>query len=77
MPPSLVVVAWSAFGSAKMARDFLADGTRGVRGIKAGLPVVVVGGKDDGEVTQSVRNSSNLWWPFHLCILPPAPAHFA
>lgn len=61
MPPSLVVVAWSAFGSVKVARDFLADGTRGVRGIKPGLPVVVVGGADDGEVKQSTRNSPRLW----------------
>lgn len=50
MPPSLVVVAWAALGSTKAARDFLADGPRGVRGIQTGLPVIVVGGEDDGEV---------------------------
>lgn len=49
MPPSLVVVAWAAFGSSKVAREFLADGARGLRGIKPGLPVVVVGGENDGE----------------------------
>lgn len=49
MPPSLVVVAWAAFGSSKVARDFLADGARGLRGTKPGLPVAVVGGEKDGE----------------------------
>lgn len=50
MPPSLVVVDWAALGSTKAARDFLADGPRGVRGIQPGLPVVVLGGENDGEV---------------------------
>ena len=53
----MVVVAWAAFGSAKVAREFLADGTRGVRGVKPGLPVVVVGGENDGEVRKSVQHS--------------------
>lgn len=50
MPPSIVVVAWTAFGSAKAAREFLGGGARGMRGVKPGLPVVVVGGENDGEV---------------------------
>lgn len=50
MPPSMVVVAWTAFGTAKIAREFLGNGDRGIRGIKPGLPVVVVGGESDGEV---------------------------
>lgn len=58
MPPSLLVVAWAALGSTKAARDFLADGPRGVRGTQPGLPVVVVGGEDDGEV-RSMRQD----WP--------------
>ena len=54
MPPSIVVVAWTAFGTAKVAREFLGDGARGMRGLKPGLPVVVVGGESDGEVSQKV-----------------------
>eukprot|EP00752_Nemacystus_decipiens_P003047 g2824.t1 len=53
MPPSLVVVAWAALASTKAARDFLGDGPRGLRGIQSGLPVIVVGGEDDGEVPSS------------------------
>lgn len=50
LPPSLVVVAWTTFGTVKNARDFLGDGVCGIRSIKPGLPVAVVGGKSDGEV---------------------------
>ena len=55
MPPSLVVVTWTALGSTKAAREFLADGPRGVRRINPGLPVAVVGGENDGEVPRRWR----------------------
>ncbi|CAN0056152.1 unnamed protein product, partial [Hapterophycus canaliculatus] len=67
MPPSLVVVAWAAFGSAKLAREFLGDGARGVRGVKTGLPVAVVGGEKDGEglriTLEAMGASAVLLWP--------------
>lgn len=50
MPPSLVVASWAALGTAKNAREFLGNGSHGIRGIKPGLPVAVVGGEGDGEV---------------------------
>lgn len=50
MPPSLVVVAWASLRTPKVAREFLGNGVSGVRGIAPELPVVVVGGKDDGKV---------------------------
>lgn len=50
MPPSLVVVTWATLGTTKVAREFLGDGVRGMRGIKPGLPVAVVEGEGYGEV---------------------------
>lgn len=44
------MAAWASLGTAKVAREFLGDGINGVRAIAPELPVVVVGGKDDGEV---------------------------
>lgn len=49
-PPSLVVAAWASLRTAKVAREFLGDGVSSIRGIAPELPVVVVGGKDDGKV---------------------------
>lgn len=68
MPPSLVVVAWAALGSTKAARDFLAEGPRGLRGIKPGLPIAVVGGEKDGEVpsTMKKRRHTSLVEPLFL-----------
>ncbi|CAM9464005.1 unnamed protein product, partial [Ectocarpus sp. 12 AP-2014] len=68
MPPSLVLVAWAAFSSAKLARDFLGDGARGLRGIKPGLPVAVVGGENDGEglrmSLEAMGATAVLLWPY-------------
>lgn len=65
MPPSLVVVAWATLGSTTIARDFLSDGPRGVRGSQPGLPVTVVGGENDGEVPSRMEGKSvrtcSLW----------------
>lgn len=54
MPPSLVVVAWAALGSTAVAREFLGKGPRGMRGIKPGIPVAVLGAESDGEVRHKV-----------------------
>lgn len=55
MPPSIVVVAWTALGTAKAAREFLGGGARGMRGVRPGLPVVVFGGESDGEVRRKYK----------------------
>lgn len=46
------MVAWASLGTAKTAREFFGE----IVGIQPGLPVVVVGGERDGEVSSSDRN---------------------
>ena len=62
IPPSLVVVAWAALGTAKMAREFLGDGLGGIQSISPGLPVAVVGGENDGKVRVTARCYLQMAW---------------